>query len=197
LAVRKRVDVAQAEQNNATDKRLASLLSRIDEEVEFKTQECAAEIGKRALKEWLKGLMAFPVAIAGGFLMWWSSTSDGFHYWLGTISGLAIMSVSVAYCVELIKLLISGDLTKDTAALMKEFAMKEWTKVFLAFVSILGGLTLSIAGFLNGRNRWGQFDLNAYDAISIFIGIVLMAGGITSFLTRSKSYKGRIGMTKD
>jgi hypothetical protein len=68
--------------------------------------------------------------------------------------------------------------------------MKEWTKVFLALVSIFGGLTLCIAGFIDSRTRFGQFDLNVYDVMDIFFGIVLTAGGITYFWTQSKLYKG-------
>jgi hypothetical protein len=191
MAVRKRADAPQAEQNPATDSKLASLLSRIDEELELKRKESAAGVRKRVLREWLKGLLAFPVAIAGGFLMSWSSKSGGFAYWFGTISGLVMFCVGLAYAVGFIKLLISGDLPKATTVLMKGIEMKEWMKVFLALVSTLGGVTLSIAGFINGRHdRWGQFNLDTYDEMTILVGIILIAGGITYFWTRSKFYKG-------
>ena len=127
------------------------------------------------IKECLKGLLGFPVAIAAGFLMSWSSQWSGSPYWIGTIAGLVIFCVALAYFVEFIKLLISGDATKVVAAAIKGRAMKEWMKVFLAFAATLGGTTLSIAGFLSGRGSYGGFNPSATDIVGILTGIILMA----------------------
>jgi hypothetical protein len=182
MAVRKKADAPQAEQNTATDTKLASLLSCIDKELELKTQESAAEIRKRVLKEWLKGLLAFPVAIAGAALGWSVLKSSGFAYWLGTISGLVIMSIGMAYGVEFIKLLISGDLTKATMTLMRRFEMKEWMRVFLAFLSIGAGICIVM--------RAEELTYYFPEWMPYCIGIVLIAGGITYFWSRSKFCKG-------
>lgn len=182
MAVRKKAGAPHAEQNTSTDSKLASLLSRIDEELELKMKVSAAEARKGVLKKWLTGLLAFPVAIAGGFLMWWVSKSDGFAYWFGTISGLVIFCIGLANALEFIKLLISRGLSKATTTLMKGFEMKEWMRVFLAFFSIGVGVCFVLRAE----------DLAYYLAewMPYCIGIILIAGGITYFWTRSKLYKG-------
>jgi hypothetical protein len=59
--------------------------------------------------------------------------------------------------------------------------MKEWMRVFLAFLSIGGGICLILTAS----------DITYYFPIWVpyFTGIVLIAGGITYFWTRSKFYK--------
>jgi CHASE2 domain-containing sensor protein len=78
-----------------------------------------AVVKQRIAKEWAKGTLACSGAIAGGFLMSWSSKLSGFAYWFGTISGLVIFCVGFAYVVEFIKLLIIGDLPKATVVLIR------------------------------------------------------------------------------
>jgi hypothetical protein len=175
MAVRKIADAPLAEQNKTTESNLASLIGGIDKEL-------AVEIRKRVLKEWLKGLSAFPVGIAGAALGWWVTKSSGFAFWLGTISGLIIVCVSMAYAVDFIKLLIGGNLAKETAVLLKRFEMKEWMRVFLAFLSIGTGICFVLRAE----------DISYYlpEWIPYCIGIVLITGGITYFWTQSKFYKG-------
>ena len=60
-------------------------------------------------------------------------------------------------------------------ALVKEFTMKDWTKAFLAFLSICSGVCVL---------------LTAWKPSYYWVGMILFAGGITFFLTRSKFYKG-------
>jgi hypothetical protein len=149
--------------------------------LELKTQEAAAEIGNRVLKEWLKGLLTFPIAITGAALGFSVVRSSGFTYWFGTISGLVIVSFGMAYGVEFIKLLINGNLTRATAVLIKRFEMKEFMRVFLAFFSIGAGICLILTA-----------DQSAYYFpvwVPYCLGIVLIAGGITYFWTRSRFYK--------
>src|ERR1035438_7524854 len=67
---------------------------------------------EHVIKECLTGILGFPVAIAAGFLMAWSSKWSGIAYWFGTIAGGVIFCIALAYAVEFIKLLISGDATK-------------------------------------------------------------------------------------
>ena len=135
-----------------------------------------------AIKECLKGIFGIPVAIAGGFLMAWSSKWSGFAYWSGTIAGLVIFCIALAYVVVFFKLLIRGDATKVVAAAIKGGAMKEWMKVFLAFASIGTGTCFILRAY----------ELTYYLAewMPYCIGIILIAGGITYFWTRSKFYKG-------
>ena len=134
MAVRKRAVVPPTEQSNAHPAELTNSSGSPDEELEsnedlrFKTL-VSDLMSRRVVEEWLKGILAFPVAIAGVSLGWWVLKSNGFAYWFGTISGLVIMSFGMAYAVEFIKLLISGDLTKATSVLMKGFEMKEWMRV--------------------------------------------------------------------
>jgi hypothetical protein len=145
-------------------------------------QEVKAMIRKRLAMEWGKGLLAYPVAIAGGVLMWWSSKSSGFSYWSGTISGLVILSVGMGYGGAFIKLLISGDLPKATVVELKDFEMKEWMKVFFAFLSIGGGVCFILTA--------GDIAFYLPIWVPYFIGIVLIAAGVTYFWTRSKLYRG-------
>jgi hypothetical protein len=133
-------------------------------------------VSKNVAKEWAKGFLAFLVAIAGAILMWGSSRIAGFAYWFGTISGVVIMAVGMGYSREFFGLLIKGDLPKATSVVMKEYSMKEWVKVFSAFAAIFSGLCLTVYGY----NK---------DWIPISIGIVLMAGGVTYFWTRSRFYQ--------
>ena len=151
-----------------------------DEEIPLKK---AVKARKRdhVLKEYLKGFLAFPVAITGVYLMWWSSKSDGFSYWFGTISGLVIMAVGMAYAVEFGKQLINGELTKGVGAAIKEIAMKEWMKVFIAFVSIISGVCLVATARRN---------LMLDEWMCYCIGIVLMAGGVNYFWIQSRFHKG-------
>jgi hypothetical protein len=68
--------------------------------------------------------------------------------------------------------------------------MKEWMRVFFAVASTLGGTALIVASFLDARVSDGRFMPTVTDVVSILIGIILMAGGITYFWTRSKFYRG-------
>jgi hypothetical protein len=170
MAVRKRTDVPQAVEEFDPDGELR--LNRL-----VKTA-----VRKRIIKEWAKGLLAFPVAIAGAALGWWVSKSNGFVYWFGTVSGLVIMSIGMAYAVGFIKLLITGDLPKATVVLMKGFEMKEWMRVFLAFLSIGAGICFVL--------RAEELTYYLAEWMPYCIGIILIAGGITYFWTRSKLYRG-------
>lgn len=136
---------------------------------------------RRVIGECLKGIVAFPVAVAGVSLMWWSSKSEGFSYWLGTVSGLVIMAVGLAYVGEFIKQLIRGDLTKGAWAVIRRSAMKEWAKVFIASASMISGVCLVATARRNSfLDEW----------LCYCVGIVLMAGGITYFWMQSKFYSG-------
>jgi hypothetical protein len=66
---------------------------------------------------------------------------------------------------------------------MKGFEMKEWMKVFLAFLSITAGLGLILTA-------WNQADYYVADWVLYCVGITMFTGGITFFWTRSKFYKG-------
>ena len=194
MAVRKKAVVQPTEQRNGPSEGSTSSSGCQDEELdpdeELQLRRLVtAAVRESVTKEWMKGILAFAAVIAGAFLCTWDSKTEDFAYWFIHISGLVVFCVGLALAVEFIKLLIGGDLTKATVALMKGFAMKEWMKVFLAFVSTLGGVTLCIVGFIDSRTRFGQFDLNDYDVMGIIFGIVLMAGGITFFWTQSKFYK--------
>ncbi len=92
------------------------------------------------------------------------------------------MSFGMAYAVGFIKLLISGDLPKATAVLMRGFEMKEWMRVFLAFLSIGVGICFVL--------RAQELTYYLPEWMPYCIGVVLIAGGITYFWTRSKIYKG-------
>jgi len=175
VAVRK-TQVSPAERQSVVPAELES-----NEDVRLK-QLVKTMVRERLAKEWAKGILAFPVAIAGGFLMSWSSKSNGFAYWLGTISGLVIFCIGLAFVVEFLKLLISGDLPKATAVLIKGLGMKEWMRVFLAFLSIGAGMLI----FLTAN----QLDYYAPEWVFYFISLLLIAGGITFFWTRSRFYKG-------
>ena len=70
-----------------------------------------------------------------------------------------------------------------TVALTEEFAMKEWMKVFLAFLSIITGLGLILTA-------WEQADYYVPAWVLYCVGILVLTGGITFFWTRSKFYKG-------
>ncbi|SRR6266567_3340426 len=170
MAVRRRIDVPQA-------------LEELDPDEELRLNRLVkAAVRKRITKEWAKGLLAFPVAIAGAVLGWSVSKSNGFVYWFGTVSSLVLMSFGMAYAVGFIKLLISGDLPKATAVLMRGFEMKEWMRVFLAFLSIGVGICFVL--------RAQELTYYLPEWMPYCIGVVLIAGGITYFWTRSKIYKG-------
>jgi uncharacterized membrane protein YidH (DUF202 family) len=170
MAVRK-VDPPPAVRQATKEAWPTSLLAQIDEDIE---------------KLQFKGLLAFPVVVAGGFLMLWTSEWDSHISWIGAAIGLVLFAVGLAYFVEFIKLLIAGELTNGAVATMKGFAMKEWMKVFLAFASILAGISC----VKNVRNIEYYFGESVPYGICYCIGIFLMAGGITFFWTRSKFYKG-------
>jgi hypothetical protein len=187
MAVRKKSVVQPTERHNATFAELTNSSRYQDEKLESDEEHrlnrlAAIAVRGRVTKEWAKGILAFPVVIAGTALGWSVLKSSGFVYWFGTISGLVIMSVGMAYAVEFIKLLISGDLTKATVVLMKGFEMKEWMRVFLAFLSIGAGICFAL--------RAEELTYYIAEWMSYCIGIVLIAGGITYFWTRSKFYKG-------
>ena len=63
--------------------------------------------------------------------------------------------------------------------------MKEWMRAFLAFLSIGAGISfvLNASELANYLPEWMPHGGDC-------IGIVLIAGGITYFWTRSKFYKG-------
>lgn len=173
MAVRK-TQISSTERQSVVPAELES-----DEEIRL-NQLVKAMVRERLAKEWAKGILAFPVAIAGGFLMSWSSKSSGFAYWLGTISGLVVFCIGLAYVVEFLKLLISGDLPKATTVLIKGFGMKEWMRVFLAFLSIGAGVLVFLAANQYYAPEW----------VFYFISLLLIAGGITFFWTRSRFYRG-------
>src|ERR1700733_7479978 len=103
MAVRKKIGASRTEWHNAALGELTDSPRHQDEELELDEElrnHLKAVIRKRITKEWTKGLLAFPVAIAGPYLMWWSSKLDGFPYWLGTLSGLVIMAVGMGYARE-------------------------------------------------------------------------------------------------
>ena len=114
---------------------------------------------------------------------WWVSKLNGLAYWFGTISGLIIMSVGLAYALEFINLLMAGDLAKAVAVLMRGFRMKEWMKVFLAFLAITAGIGLALTA-------WNQAAYYVPEWVLYCVGIVLFTGGLTFFWTRTKFYKG-------
>ncbi len=60
--------------------------------------------------------------------------------------------------------------------------MKEWKRVFLAFLSIGVGISVILTA--------NQLDYYAPEWMCYFVGLILIAGGITFFWTRSKFYKG-------
>jgi hypothetical protein len=109
MAVRKRIEIVPP----------AAVLEPEEDDLELH-QAVKAMIRERLAIEWGKGLLAYPVAIAGGVLMWWSSKSNGFVYWFGTISGLVILSVGMGYGGAFLKLLISGALPKATAVELRD-----------------------------------------------------------------------------
>lgn len=61
--------------------------------------------------------------------------------------------------------------------------MKEWMKVFFAFLSIAAGIGLVMAA-------WEQADYYAPEWMLYCVGILLITGGVTFFWTRSRFYKG-------
>jgi hypothetical protein len=174
----RRRPVASSIKQHATVAEVAT--SHRDREILLKKAVASGE-KERVIKEFLKGLLSFLIAIAGVYLMWWISKSGGFSYWVGTISGLIIMAVGMAYAAEFVKKLISGDLTRGAWDAIKVSATKEWMKVFVAFVSMISGLCLMLTARRNSLlNEW----------LCCCVGIVLMAGGITYFWTQSKFRKG-------
>jgi hypothetical protein len=173
MAVREKVDSTKA-------------VAKLEPNEEVRTNPLVTIVMReRVTKEWLKGILASAAAIAGAFLATWDSKTEDFAYWFMHISGSIVFFVGLAYAVEFIKLLISGDLPKATSSLMKGFEMKEWMKVFLAFVSIGAGICF----LLNNRElayylpRWIPHGGDC-------IGIILIAAGIAYFWTQSKFYKG-------
>jgi len=142
----------------------------------------AGTVKERVRKELIKGILALPVAVAGVFIIFWGSHSGHDISWIRGIIGFVIFAIGLGGFMEFLESLIVGELAKGVVAMMKEFVMKEWMKVFLGFISILAG----ICCVMNVRN----LDYYFGEWVPYCIGIVLMAGGITFFWTRSKFYKG-------
>ncbi len=92
------------------------------------------------------------------------------------------MAIGLTYAAEFFKLLIAGDLLKQTSGVVKETVVKEWMKVFLAFFVL--GAGVSVIATVS------QLDYFAPDWVIYGIGLILIAGGITFFWTRSRFYKG-------
>ncbi|HEY1806885.1 MAG TPA: hypothetical protein VGG45_20615 [Terracidiphilus sp.] len=137
---------------------------------------------KYVAREWAKGILIPLIAIAGVSMIWRFSNSVGIRFWLGSAVFLVIMAVGFAYATEFIKLLIGGGLFKQTVSVVKEAAMKEWMKVFSAFLSVGAGVGVILTE--------DQLDYYAPEWVIYCIGVVLIAGGTTFFWTRSKFYKG-------
>jgi hypothetical protein len=186
VTVRKRA-VAPPSNRRAKVKPKASSTDNSKEEPPAKGADASAPL-KPVVKEVLIGLLAFPLSISGGVLMWWSSRLGGFAYWLGTASGLVGVAFGLAYARLFIESLINGELPRRALAATRGRAVPEGTKVFLASVSFFAGLTLFVAGFVDSRSRWSAFDPGALDVVGISAGIILMAGGITYFWTSSRFY---------
>lgn len=152
-----------------------------DEELQFKTEALrAAKIN--VAKEWAKGVLIPLVAIAGISLGWRFSQAVGVWFWFGSVVFLVLMAIGLTYAAEFFKLLIAGDLLKQTAGVVKETVVQEWMKVFLAFFVL--GAGVSVIATVS------QLDYFAPDWVFYGIGLILIAGGITFFWTRSRFYKG-------
>jgi hypothetical protein len=186
VAVRKRA-VAPPSNRRARVKPKASSTDNSMEEPPAKGTDAPTPL-KPVIKEVLIGLLAFPLSILGGVLMWWSSRLGGFAYWLGTASGLVGVAFGLAYARLFIESLINGELPRRALAATKGRAVTERIKVFLATVSALAGLTLLVAGFVDSHSRWSAFDPGVLDVVGILAGITLMAGGITYFWTSGRFY---------
>jgi hypothetical protein len=112
--------------------------------------------------------------------MSWGAKSEGFGYWLGTVSGLVIMAVGIAYAGEFLKQLINGELTKGVWASVKGAATKGWVRVFVASVLAISGVCIILSA-----RRSSLLD----EWICYFLGVVLAAGGVTFFWTQSKFHR--------
>ena len=152
-----------------------------DEELQFKLEALRAT-KKNVVREWAKGILIPLAAIASISLVWRFSHAVGTWFWLGSVVFLVIMAIGLAYATEFIKLLITGKLLKQTAEVVKEAAMKEWMKVFLAFLATGGGVSVLLTE--------GQLDYYVPEWVIYCVGLILIAGGITFFWTRSKLYSG-------
>src|ERR1017187_3656942 len=187
MAVRKRAVVQPTERSNAAPAELRNAFCFPDEEMEPDEELrlrrlVTAAVRESVAKEWVKGFLAIAAVIAGAFLCTWDSKTEGFAYWFIHISGLVVFCVGLALAVEFIKLLIGGALTKATVALVKGLEIKEWMRVFLAFLSIGAGICFAL--------RAEELTYYLPEWMPYCIGIVLIAGGITYFWTRSKFYDG-------
>jgi len=139
------------------------------------------------IKECLKGLIAFPLVIAGGSLVWWCSKLNGSIIWFAGITGLVIVAVGFSLAEGFIESLMNKNLAKGIGVLIREsamkFQMKEWMKAFLGFLSITGGIGLVVTA-------WEQADYYVPEWALYCVGILLFTGGVTYFWTRSKFHKG-------
>jgi hypothetical protein len=169
VAVRKRADAPPATEEELEGKKLIASMVR-----------------ESVIKECLKGLIAFPLVVAGGSLVWWCSKWHGSIVWFAGITGLVIVAVGFSLAEGLIESLINKNLAKEIAVLIKEgamkFQMKEWMKAFLGFLSIIGGIGLLVTA-------WEQADYYVPDWALYCVGILLFTGGVTFFWTRSTFYK--------
>jgi hypothetical protein len=156
-------------------------LSNPDEELRFK-KEAPRAIKKNVAREWAKGVLIPLVAIAGVSMMWRFSQSDGITFWLASVGFLVLMAIGFAFATVFIKLLITGQLLKQTVGAVKEAVMEEWMRVFLAFLAIGAGICVVLTA--------NQLDYYLPEWVLYCIALILIAGGITFFWTRSKFYKG-------
>jgi hypothetical protein len=156
-------------------------LSAPEEESQLKKKAFGA-IKKNVAREWAKGVLIPLAAIAGVSLMWPLSHAAGIWFWFGSAVFLVLLAIGFAYAAEFIKLLIAGDLLKQTVGVAKEAVMKEWMRVFLAFFAIGAGVGVILTV--------DKLDYYAPDWVFYGIGLTLIAGGITFFWTRSKFYRG-------
>lgn len=164
---------------NRTDSAAEWLILSLDEELRKRGVETPTT-GNLARK-WLKGALATLIAIVGVLVVRWGSVAHGLRFWLGSAVGLAVMATGFVYGSEFLKSLLAGELSKETLNALKDTVMKEWMKVFLAFLSIGAGTSVIVTA--------DQLDYYVPEWVLYCIGLILIAGGITFFWTRSKFYK--------
>jgi hypothetical protein len=152
-----------------------------DKELQFK-KESSRAIKTNVAREWAKGVLIPLVAIAGVSMLWRFSESDGIRFWFASVVFLILMAIGFAFATEFIKSLVTGDLLKQTVVVVKEAVMKEWMRVFLAFLAIGAGISIVLTA--------SQLDYYLPGWVLYCLALILIAGGITFFWTRSKFYKG-------
>ncbi|HEV2133388.1 MAG TPA: hypothetical protein VGR47_03925 [Terracidiphilus sp.] len=142
-----------------------------------------AMVRESLIKKCYKGMLALCLVLGSVLLgYWFTSHWRGPFMWTGLVLCLIALSIGIANLHTFFESLARGEITSGFAFVMKSFVMQEWMKVFLAFLSIILGMTLIVTAWEGAVYYIPHWVL--YGG-----GILFLSGGFTFFWTRSRFYR--------